>query len=242
MLSKHQLPACEHCMAVSTLHAPDFCFLADCLVNVLPSRCGAFSLYCSLPLYCPARVYCCTALQVFALTFLKGYRPLVFHLPFWAGIAFGVVMQISNSPCCKHSINISGFKIGSGTYNTLLGFNVVSTVACWGLGLIALLDNRKGRGLEGADEDKVHGELPGGKAVHDDVHGVKSNSLLGLPVPRFLQGGRKKSGRADSSSSGSATAGDVKDVGTGTVPPAAAEAGGSGQLGAAAPAPGTSKV
>jgi hypothetical protein len=131
-------------------------------------------------------------------------------------------------------MNISGFKIGSGTYNTLLGFNVVSTVVCWGLGLIALLDNRKGRDLEGADRDDVHGELPDGKGVHDDVHGVRSNSLLGLPVPRFLQSGSKERGRADSSSNGS-NAGDVKDVAA--VPSAAA--GATAAAGAAATATGT---
>jgi hypothetical protein len=70
---------------------------------------------------------------VFALTFLKGYRPLVFHLPFWTGVAFGVVMQLSSSPCCKASMNVSGFAIGSGHYATLLGFNVVSAVVCWAL-------------------------------------------------------------------------------------------------------------
>jgi hypothetical protein len=51
---------------------------------------------------------------VFALTFLTGYRPLVFHLPFWTGVACGVVMQLSSSPCCKGSMNISGFQIGNG--------------------------------------------------------------------------------------------------------------------------------
>ena len=86
---------------------------------------------------------------VFALMFLKGYRPLLFHLPFWTGVAFGVVMQLSTSPCCKDSMNVSGFKIGSGHYATLLGFNVVSVVCCWFLGAVALLDNAKGRELVG---------------------------------------------------------------------------------------------
>jgi hypothetical protein len=36
---------------------------------------------------------------VWALTFIKGYRPLTFHLPFWAGIAFGVVMQVGGYAC-----------------------------------------------------------------------------------------------------------------------------------------------
>jgi hypothetical protein len=96
---------------------------------------------------------------VFALTFLKGYRPLVFHLPFWTGVAFGVVMQLSNSPCCKASMNVSGFAIGSGHYATLLGFNVVSAVVCWALAGIALLDNRAGRTLERLPEDEQVDEL-----------------------------------------------------------------------------------
>lgn len=35
---------------------------------------------------------------VYALMFIKGYRPLVFHLPFWTGVAFGVVFQVSLIP------------------------------------------------------------------------------------------------------------------------------------------------
>lgn len=31
---------------------------------------------------------------VYGLMFLRGYRPLVFHLPFWTGVAFGIVMQV----------------------------------------------------------------------------------------------------------------------------------------------------
>lgn len=31
---------------------------------------------------------------VFFLTFIRGYRPLVFHLSFWTGVAFGIVMQL----------------------------------------------------------------------------------------------------------------------------------------------------
>lgn len=123
-------------------------------------------------------------LQVFALTFLKGYRPLVFHLPFWTGVAFGVVMQLSTSPCCKNSMNISGFQIGNGTYKTLLGFNVVSVIVCWGLAAIALLDNRSGRKLEGQDDYAVD-EVYDGKA---GVHSGRMTSLLGLPVPAFLRG------------------------------------------------------
>ncbi|WIA39871.1 hypothetical protein OEZ86_013316 [Tetradesmus obliquus] len=97
---------------------------------------------------------------VFALTFLKGYRPLVFHLPFWTGVAFGVVMQLSSSPAFKSSMNVSGFAIGSGHYATLLGFNVVSAVVCWALAGLALLDNRAGRTLE---------RLPGDEADYDEL-------------------------------------------------------------------------
>jgi hypothetical protein len=86
---------------------------------------------------------------IWALTFLQGYRPLVFHLPFWTGVAFGIVMQLSTSPCCAGAMNVAGLAIGKGHYAGLLGFNVASTVCCWGLGALALLDNRQGRNLEG---------------------------------------------------------------------------------------------
>lgn len=104
---------------------------------------------------------------MFALTFIKGYRPLVFHIPFWTGVAFGVVMQLSSSPCCKDSMDVSGFKIGGGHYALLLGFNVVSTVVCWALGGLALLDNRAGRDL---------GTVAGDEEGDDDTTGPFSSS------------------------------------------------------------------
>lgn len=126
------------------------------------------------------------------MTFIKGYRPLVFHLPFWAGAAFGIVMQLSSSPCCKAAMNITGLQIGNGTYKTLLGFNVISTIVCWGLGAIALLDNRSGRKLVGTDEEDYAVDEVQGK-----VHGGKMTSILGLPVPAFLRGAGKGVGVVD---------------------------------------------
>lgn len=177
---------------------------------------------------------------VFALTFLKGYRPLVFHLPFWTGVALGVVMQLSSSPCCKGSMSISRFQIGNGTYKTLLGFNVVSALCCWGLAALALLDNRAGRKLEGQDKEDyavadVHGKVPG----------VKATSLLGLPVPAFLRGGGggardpgSAGGVHDSSSSrGTGAAMLSKDAGVAGAPVSLATAG-AGEGAAPAPAAG----
>jgi len=176
----------------------DYCQLNPATMPVLTQVCVAL-LGCSL---CP--------LQVFALTFIKGYRPLVFHLPFWAGVAFGVVMQLSSSPCCKASMNISGFKIGNGTYSTLLGFNVVSTVVCWGLAAIALLDNRSGHKLEGGDDEEEF-------EVHGKVHGPdRGNSLLGLPVPGFL----RSSKGAEKGAAAGVVSKDAADVGS-AVPGAA---------------------
>jgi hypothetical protein len=123
-------------------------------------------------------LYASAGPPVFALTFLKGYRPLVFHLPFWTGVAFGVVMQLANSPCCKASLNVSGFAIGSGHYATLLGFNVISAVVCWGLAGLALLDNRAGRVLErlpgDAKDDDDELELAAASGDSGDVLPVKS--------------------------------------------------------------------
>eukprot|EP00878_Enallax_costatus_P019466 GHUV01020538.1.p2 GENE.GHUV01020538.1~~GHUV01020538.1.p2 ORF type:complete len:160 (+),score=32.79 GHUV01020538.1:134-613(+) len=105
----------------------------------------------------PHQVCCAdTASQgppIFALIFLKGYRPLVFHLPFWTGVAFGIVMQLSTTPGIKDMMNVTGFNIGKGHYASLLGFNVVSTVCCWAVGALALLDNHKGRELVGSVDE-----------------------------------------------------------------------------------------
>ncbi|KAF6258847.1 hypothetical protein COO60DRAFT_1622110 [Scenedesmus sp. NREL 46B-D3] len=112
---------------------------------------------------------------VYALTFIKGYRPVLFHLPFWTGVAFGVVMQLASSPCCKASLNVSGFAMGSGNYAILLGFNVISAVVCWGLAGLALLDNRAGRVLE---------RLPGDEQDGDELKlaAAAADSGDGLPV------------------------------------------------------------
>lgn len=90
---------------------------------------------------------------IFALIFLRGYRPLVFHLPFWTGVAFGIIMQLSTTPGIMNMINVTGISIGKGHYASLLGFNVVSTVCCWAVGALALLDNHKGRELVALDVD-----------------------------------------------------------------------------------------
>lgn len=133
---------------------------------------------------------------VFALIFLKGYRPLVFHLPFWTGVAFAVVMQLSTSPCCKDSMNVAGFNIGTGHYATLLGFNVVSAVCCWFLGAVALLDNTAGRNLTGRElgleeseeygEDQVggKGQVPTLPITEQDLTGSgNSRGPAALPAP-----------------------------------------------------------
>lgn len=174
-------------------------------------------------------------LQVWALVFLKGYRPLVFHLPFWAGIAFGVVMQLSSSPCCKASMNIAGFKIGNGTYNTLLGFNVVSTVVCWGLAAMALLDNRGGKNLEGVEDDSGFEAGVAGKAVGvDGAPGSNSVGLLGLPVPAFLRGKGASKPAAASSKDVSSSGRGVATEAAGKDPQAAAPAGASAEAAGAA--------
>ncbi|KAK9829007.1 hypothetical protein WJX72_003371 [[Myrmecia] bisecta] len=81
---------------------------------------------------------------VYALIWVKGYRPLTFHLPFWWGVAMGIVLQLSTSNCCKNYINTKGFAFGSGSYNTLLGFNVIGAAVGWGLMFLTLLENASG--------------------------------------------------------------------------------------------------
>lgn len=117
-----------------------------------------------------------------------------------------------------------------GTYKTLLGFNVVSAICCWGLAALALLDNRSGRKLEGQDEEDC--DVPD---VHGKVPGAKTTSLLGLPVPAFLRSGGS---RGRSSTQGTSTA---DSRGTGAVPCKAAAvastAAAAGTEDEAAPAP-----
>lgn len=45
--------------------------------------------------------------------------------------------------------------MGQGTYASLLGFNVISTICCWGLGALAFLDNIKGRELVKSKEEEL---------------------------------------------------------------------------------------
>jgi hypothetical protein len=107
-------------------------------------------------------------------------------------------------------MNISGFKMGSGTYSTLLGFNVISAIVCWGLAAIALLDNRQGRKLEGQEEEEGDREFENGVAVKGaGIKPARSSSvgLLGLPVPAFL----KRKG-----SDGGVVVDAVKDVSVGS--------------------------
>eukprot|EP00891_Asterochloris_glomerata_P000355 jgi/Astpho2/355/Aster-02232 len=78
---------------------------------------------------------------VFALMFVKGYKPLVFHIPFWWGVGMGVTYQLSISSCCAAYINNTGFAMGSGSYSVLLGFNVIGAIVAWGLCGLALLEN-----------------------------------------------------------------------------------------------------
>ncbi|GAQ80925.1 solute symporter family protein [Klebsormidium nitens] len=100
---------------------------------------------------------------VYALMFIKGYRPLVFHLPFWTGVAFGVVFQLSSASCCRDYINVKGFAMGSGSEQLLLGFNVIGSLCAWGVCGICLLENVPAYHLlktPGADES-VLGSMTG---------------------------------------------------------------------------------
>ncbi|KAL0034477.1 hypothetical protein WJX79_004596 [Trebouxia sp. C0005] len=70
---------------------------------------------------------------VWFLIFVKGYRPLTFHLPFWWGIAMGIVFQLSTAACCKDYINVRGFAWGAGEGSNLIlaaahGNNIVKVI------------------------------------------------------------------------------------------------------------------
>eukprot|EP00879_Flechtneria_rotunda_P010733 GHRR01011215.1.p1 GENE.GHRR01011215.1~~GHRR01011215.1.p1 ORF type:complete len:596 (+),score=197.04 GHRR01011215.1:814-2601(+) len=125
---------------------------------------------------------------VFALTFLKGYRPLVFHLPFWTGVAFGVVMQLSSTPWAQGLINVKGFQIGTGKNALLLGFNVVSLVCCWFLAAVALLDNAKGFQLAGraaGDADDSISNDDGDVVAKDAMETTKDGKAHFMELPIY---------------------------------------------------------
>ncbi len=60
------------------------------------------------------------------------------------GVGLGVTSQLSSSIT---SINMSGFKFGSGANALLLGTNVIGSIIAWALMFITLLENPLGSAL-----------------------------------------------------------------------------------------------
>jgi hypothetical protein len=73
---------------------------------------------------------------VLALPFMKGHRPLAFHLPFWFGAILGVAYQIVSF---RKQSNFADWAIGDGPYKVLLGVNVYGALAAYGLFFIGLM-------------------------------------------------------------------------------------------------------
>ena len=57
--------------------------------------------------------------------------PLAFHFSFWVGVMFGVLLQVGYIP--------TGFSIGNGQFNTLLGFNLYGLLICLGCYIAGIL-------------------------------------------------------------------------------------------------------
>lgn len=60
------------------------------------------------------------------------------------GVALGVTSQLSGT---FKSINMDGFKFGTGSNALLLGTNVIGSIVAWGLMFITLLENPLGSPL-----------------------------------------------------------------------------------------------
>lgn len=57
----------------------------------------------------------------------------------------GIVFQLSTN--ADHRIDARGFAFGSGSSNTLLGFNVIGTAIAWIMAAFTLLENADGSNL-----------------------------------------------------------------------------------------------
>eukprot|EP01065_Artemidia_motanka_P042806 TRINITY_DN579_c0_g1_i1.p1 TRINITY_DN579_c0_g1~~TRINITY_DN579_c0_g1_i1.p1 ORF type:complete len:699 (+),score=276.09 TRINITY_DN579_c0_g1_i1:81-2177(+) len=74
----------------------------------------------------------------------NSYRPLLFHMPFWCGVAFGITYQLQKDDCCKDWMQTDGFDIGNGIYNRLLGFNIYGHMCCWALACLTAFEHPLG--------------------------------------------------------------------------------------------------
>lgn len=62
----------------------------------------------------------------------------------YRGVGLGITSQLSST---YTSIDMSGFKMGSGDYALLLGTNVIGSIIAWALMFITLLENPLGSSL-----------------------------------------------------------------------------------------------
>lgn len=69
------------------------------------------------------------------------------------GVGLGVTSQLSSTIT---SINMSGFKFGSGANALLLGTNVIGSIIAWALMFITLLENPLGSTLTKASKQGAH--------------------------------------------------------------------------------------
>jgi len=95
---------------------------------------------------------------ILLLEFVRGHRPLSFHLPFWFGVALGIAVLDKQ--------DFSFWQIGDGSYKELLGVNVYGSLISFGLFILGLVwnwgDNRTLR-AQGLLEKQV-----ANKALFDD--------------------------------------------------------------------------
>jgi hypothetical protein len=81
------------------------------------------------------------------------------------------------------AISLPGLKFGAGANAGLLGVNVVSALCCWGLGALALIDNRRGAELEAAPAAGGGGTLSAGGDKGGFAGDKPGSNGLGLELP-----------------------------------------------------------
>jgi len=105
-------------------------------------------------------------------------RPLAFHVPFWTGIAIGVIYQL-RSDIHQIATSLEQIRIGDGSYGVLLGVNVMGAVTCLALYFVFSLD-----WCYFSSDEEEHDDLMNG---HTNANGNGNGKLDGLELSTTLK-------------------------------------------------------
>mmetsp|Transcript_13832 Transcript_13832/g.46684 ORF Transcript_13832/g.46684 Transcript_13832/m.46684 type:complete len:190 (-) Transcript_13832:407-976(-) len=81
------------------------------------------------------------------LEFLKGYRPLCFHIPFWISACLGISYQVMIEE--PNRADLTKLGVGDGAYDILLGVNILSSLLAFGSFFVFAFENAAGEDLPG---------------------------------------------------------------------------------------------